>query len=304
MSEVPRLLQRGVRTIERTEFLDRIADAVQPYVERLTSDARVERVLSGAPLGHRLHPMLTDVPIGCWTSASVLDLVSWRSGERSARRLTALGIVGALPTAASGLSDWSTTSGKTRRIGVVHMVSNTIALGFEVASWSARRKGRHVRGALLGLGGIGVASVGGYLGGHLAFAQRVGVDARVPVVDDGEWHEALADADLVDDHGVGVTIDEARIVLVRRRGVIDALAAVCSHAGGPLDQGSVTGDAIKCPWHGSEFCLADGSVVRGPAASAQPRYETRVRAGMVEVRRADPEHRAALDLTAPKPVDA
>jgi len=124
------------------------------------------------------------------------------------------------------------------------------------------------------------------------------------VVDDGEWHEALADADLVDNHGVGVTIDEARIVLVRRRGMIDALAAVCSHAGGPLDQGTVTGDAIKCPWHGSEFCLADGSVVRGPAASAQPRYETRVRAGMVQVRRADPEYRAALDVTAPKPVDA
>jgi nitrite reductase/ring-hydroxylating ferredoxin subunit len=121
----------------------------------------------------------------------------------------------------------------------------------------------------------------------LVYTLRVGVDAEVPVVADGEWHEACRAADLVEDHPFGVTVDGNRIVLVRRRGEVYALAAVCSHAGGPLDRGEVHGAVIQCPWHGSEFCLYDGSVMRGPAASAQPGYATRVTDGAVYVRLAD-----------------
>jgi nitrite reductase/ring-hydroxylating ferredoxin subunit/uncharacterized membrane protein len=287
MIDYSRSLRRGVRRIERTEALDRVYDTLAPYVQRMTANPEIKRILSGAPMGHRLHPMLTDIPIGCWTSASVLDLVAWRSGAPAARRLTALGIAGTIPTIASGLSDWVDTDGGARRIGVVHAASNTIALALEIASWSARRRRHHLRGALLGFCGIGVATVGGYLGGHLVFARRVGPDVDVPVVADEMWREACSAQDLVDDHPVGVTVDGTRIVLVRRSGRVFALAAVCNHAGGPLDRGTVVGDAIRCPWHGSEFCLGDGTVARGPAAAAQPVYETRVRDGVVEVRRGD-----------------
>jgi nitrite reductase/ring-hydroxylating ferredoxin subunit/uncharacterized membrane protein len=301
MNEVTRAFEKTMRTIERAEPLDDVARSVQGYARKLTRNPAVKRVLSGAPLGHRLHPMLTDVTIGCWTSASLLDLLAPRSGRSGAGRLVGAGIVSAVPTAASGLSDWSDTQGASRRVGLVHLASNTMALVLELQSWSARRKGHHIRGALLGLGGLAAVTVGGYLGGHLSFVLREGVNAEVGVLDDEEWHEAWLFDDLVDDQPVGVTIDDARIVLVRRRGRVFALAAVCTHAGGPLDQGEVQGDVIVCPWHGSEFCLWDGVVERGPAVTPEPVYATRVRAGTVEVHRVeDPAERFALgELSAP-----
>jgi nitrite reductase/ring-hydroxylating ferredoxin subunit/uncharacterized membrane protein len=285
MSDFPQLLERFARTIEHADRLDDIARAVEPYVERMTASPTVKAVLSGAPIGHRLHPMLTDIPIGCWTSATVLDVVAWRSGATAARRLLALGIVSAVPTVAAGASDWSDSYGESKRIGVVHAASNTVALGFEIASWIARRRGRHVRGALLGLCGIGAATVGGYLGGRMVYTERVGVDAEVPVVADDGWHIACAESDLLDGRPFGVTVDGVRVVLVRRYDDVYALAAVCTHAGGPLDRGEVHDGVIQCPWHGSEFCLRDGAVFRGPAASAEPVYATRIRAGLVEIRR-------------------
>ena len=284
MNEATRALQKAVRTIERAESLDNAARSVQRYGRKLTRNAAVKRVLSGAPLGHRLHPMLTDVTIGCWTSASLLDILAPRTGAPGARRLVGLGILSAVPTAASGLSDWSDTQGASRRIGLVHLTSNTVALAFEMRSWSARRKGRHVRGALLGLGGLAAATVGGYLGGHLSFVLHEGVNPEISVLDDDQWHDARLFDDLVDDQPVGVTVDDARLVLVRRGGHVYALAAACTHAGGPLDKGDVRGNTIVCPWHGSEFCLSDGAVERGPAATPEPVYETRVRGGTVEVR--------------------
>jgi nitrite reductase/ring-hydroxylating ferredoxin subunit/uncharacterized membrane protein len=294
MDNATSLLRRVVHRIEGIGALDGVARRIEPYVDRLTASPGVKRVLSGAPLGHRLHPMLTDIPIGSWTSATVLDLVAWRSGETAARRLTALGVLSALPTASSGLSDWRDTHGKTKRVGVVHAASNTIAIAFEFASWRARRRGHHLRGAALGLCGVGAVAVGGYLGGHLVFAQRTGVDAEVSIVEDDGWHRACRLDELNEDTPLGATVAGARVVIVRRRQRVYALAATCTHAGGPLDEGRVIGDAIQCPWHGSEFCLEDGAVERGPAATPEPVYETRVRADAVEIRLADPDEAPVL----------
>ncbi|HET9730287.1 MAG TPA: Rieske 2Fe-2S domain-containing protein [Acidimicrobiia bacterium] len=285
-------LHRLVTQIENIDALDIAANVVTPLVDRMTRSDRVKRTLSGVDLGHRLHPMLTDVPIGCWTTASVLDVIAGRAGRRPARQLVGLGIAAALPTVATGLSDWRDTYGGSRRLGVVHMTANTFALGLECASWTARRRGRHLRGALYSACAIGAATFGGYLGGHLVFAERVGVDHEVPTLSGERWHAACAESDLVDDEPFGATVREVPLVLVRHRGLISALAAVCSHAGGPLAEGKLVGDAIECPWHHSEFCLHDGSVVRGPAVTAQPAYETRVRSGRVEVRLAP----AAADM--------
>jgi nitrite reductase/ring-hydroxylating ferredoxin subunit len=289
MNELTNRLRQAIEKIEGTAALDAPASAIEPLVAKLTSSATVKSLLSGTPTGHRLHPVLTDIPIGCWTSASTLDLVAPRSGAIAARRLTGLGIVSAIPTVASGLSDWKDTYGGTKRVGVVHMAANTTGILFEIASWSARRRGHFVRGALLGLAGLSALTVGGYLGGHLVFARRAGVDVEVPVVDDERWHEACAFDELLDGEPVGVTVDDARVVLVRRFRTVAALAAVCNHAGGPLDAGEVRDGSIVCPWHGSCFRLEDGSVARGPATSPQPTYETRVRGNLVEIRRHRPD---------------
>ena len=131
---------------------------------------------------------------------------------------------------------------------------------------------------------LAAVGAGGYLGGHLVFARRVGVDHEVPVVDDDGWLAACHIDELVDGEPITATVAGTRIAVVRNRGQIYALAAVCSHAGGPLDRGTVRDDTLVCPWHGSAFCLADGAVERGPATTPQPAYETRTRGDLVEVR--------------------
>jgi nitrite reductase/ring-hydroxylating ferredoxin subunit len=228
--------------------------------------------------------LLTDIPIGAFTSASILDVVGGRAGRRVARRLIGIGILAAVPTAATGLSDWHDTHGDQRRIGVVHAAANVTALAFQFASWRARGKGHRARGMLLSGLGLGALSAGGYLGGHLVFSQRVGVDVEVPVIDLTGWRTVCRFDELPDGRAYGVEIDGVRIAVVRRGDIVHAMAATCSHAGGPLDEGSVQGNALQCPWHGSEFALFDGSVVRGPATAPQPVYDARVHDGVVEVR--------------------
>jgi uncharacterized membrane protein len=155
-------------------------------------------------MGHAVHPLLTDIPIGCWTSASVLDLIGGRGGRSGARRLVALGVVSAVPTAATGLSDWAAIEDDRRaqRVGLVHAALNVSALGCYTVSWSARRRGHHGRGALWALVGSSVATVAGYLGGHLAFARGAGVRA-IGLDDPGRNGDAPAPTVTV--HGVAPT---------------------------------------------------------------------------------------------------
>ena len=164
-----------VRRVETTRNLDVVAGALAPIAARITRSDRTKALLSGSFLGHPLHPALTDVPIGCWVSASVLDLVGGGGARSGTQRLVALGIVATVPTALTGLTDWQDTSGGARRVGVAHAIANSCALLMQVASWSARRKGHHVRGAALGALGLGALGIGGYLGGHLAFASSENV---------------------------------------------------------------------------------------------------------------------------------
>src|SRR5690349_13463496 len=159
--------------------LDGPAEAVAGFIRGIVPRGPVKDTLSGTQLGHALHPLLTDLPIGTWTSAAVLDLVGGRAARPAAERLIATGLLAAVPTAASGLNDWADTtpaSDSVRRVGAVHAVANVTALALYAASLAARRGGHHGRGVALGLAGVGALSFGGHLGGHLSYAQAVGVD--------------------------------------------------------------------------------------------------------------------------------
>jgi uncharacterized membrane protein len=165
-------LEAVAARIEHAEQLDGVAAKVQELVRRALPPG-LEEVLQGGPLGHPLHPALLVMPIGAWTSATVLDLV----GEHAAaRKLTGLGCMTALPTAAAGAADWMNTTGAQRRTGFVHAAVNDAALMTYLLSWRARRKGRWLRGMTLSLIGGGLLAAGGWLGGHLAYSQGVGVD--------------------------------------------------------------------------------------------------------------------------------
>jgi nitrite reductase/ring-hydroxylating ferredoxin subunit/uncharacterized membrane protein len=256
-----------------------VGDAVRDGLDRQPA----KDLLSGTWLGHPLHPMLTDLPIGFWTSAFTLDLVGGHKSRRAATQLVAWGVLSAVPTALSGASDWGDTTGAERRVGLVHAAANTTALVLYGASWWARVRGRHGRGVALGLAGATAATVGGYLGGHLVQALGVGTDRTTLPQPPSEWTR-VASADQVTETPQRVLAGEAPVVILRHRGAIVALDGRCPHRGAPMDEGEVHDDCITCPWHGSVFRVADGRLVRGPSTVDLPVYECRVAGDAVEVR--------------------
>jgi Predicted membrane protein (DUF2231) len=162
-----------VVAIEELQALDAPARLLDPLAQWLVASPGRRELLTGTWIGHAAHPFLTDIPIGSWTSASILDLLGGRSARPGAELLTAIGTLSAAPTIATGLAEWASTTGAARRVGVVHAVSNAAAVGLYAGSWAARRRGRHTRGAMLALAGMTVATVGGYLGGHLISVLKV-----------------------------------------------------------------------------------------------------------------------------------
>jgi nitrite reductase/ring-hydroxylating ferredoxin subunit/uncharacterized membrane protein len=273
--------------LERAKGLDRTVDAVTGVVDTLLPAGPVKDALHGRWLGHQLHPLLVALPIGMFTSVSVLDVAGDDRARDAARRLLGAGLVMVAPTAAAGLADWSALGAfrRPRRVGLVHATSNVTASLLYGASWMARRNGNHGRGRRLALGGMMALSVGGYLGGHLSYSQGVGVNRnadRKP--EPADWADAGAAADVRDGELTRVEVDGQPVLLTRRRGGLVALGAVCSHYGGPLEQGEIDGSCVVCPWHGSRFELSDGSVAGGPATVPQPSFDVRAAGDRVQVR--------------------
>jgi hypothetical protein len=159
--------------LEEFRGLDVLGRALAPAARALVAEPRRRAVLQGDWLGHAAHPMLTDLPIGFWTSVNTLDLVGGRRSAPAADLLLAAGLLSAAPTVLTGIAEWAGTGGGVRRVGALHGVSNSVAVGCYGASWVARRRGSRTRGVLLALCGAGAATFGGYLGGHLVSARKV-----------------------------------------------------------------------------------------------------------------------------------
>jgi nitrite reductase/ring-hydroxylating ferredoxin subunit/uncharacterized membrane protein len=269
------------------EALDGPADAISGFVRKTVPGGPVKDALSGSWLGHSLHPLLTDVPIGLWTSALTLDWVGGASGEAAADRLIALGVGAALPTALSGLTDWAdSTVGNeaVKRVGIVHATSNLAAAALFAGSWVARKRGARGTGKLLALAAGSALSAGGFLGGHLSYAEGIGVDQTAFQVPESDWHDAVAGTDLVDGQPQVAEVDGVPVMLLRQANEVFALSDRCAHRGGPLHEGTIEDGCVHCPLHDSVFRLRDGSLVHGPSAYPQPAWETRERAGRIEVR--------------------
>ena len=278
------IVYEATKRLEKEKRLDAIAKKVGDLVAKVVPPGPVKGALSGTWLGHTLHPVLTDLPIGAWASATALDLVGGEESEEAARRLIGLGILASLPTAASGFSDYSDTMGEERRVGLTHAAFNVAALALFGASYSARRNGSSLKGKSLSLLGISAASVGAYLGGHLSLDMGVGVDHTAYESGPSDWSPTVPESELEEGKAVKVGVDGVNVMLTRYGGRICALSDRCTHAGGPLNEGTIKEGSVQCPWHGSVFSLEDGSVEQGPARSPQPAYESRVVEGRVEVR--------------------
>lgn len=153
--------------------LDRVARPLARTVNRRVP-RRWRELVHGDWLGHPAHPVLTDVTIGAWTSAWLFDLGGGTRLEPAAQTLVGLGVLAALPTAASGLIDFAAL-GDERRPAVVHAGINAVATAVYGLSWVARRQGRRRAGWMLGMAGASIATVGGLLGGQLSYGLGVGV---------------------------------------------------------------------------------------------------------------------------------
>jgi nitrite reductase/ring-hydroxylating ferredoxin subunit/uncharacterized membrane protein len=275
--------------IEKLDRLDAIAEPLGNAAKKMIPAGGLKDLLSGTWLGHQLHPLLTDIPIGSFTSATLLDLVGGRRAQPAANLLAAVGVISTLPTAAAGLADWSDTYGPARRVGVVHAAANAVGVGFYMASISARRRGKRFSATALGLMGMGTMSIGGYLGGHLTLVRGVGVSHTFLEDPAREWKTAASDGELRPGEPLVVELDDVPTLLYRSGTRTYALSNRCTHAGGPLNEGEFDesasrGPCVKCPWHQSVFRLEDGAVVHGPAAVPEPTFDVRAIGDKVEVR--------------------
>jgi nitrite reductase/ring-hydroxylating ferredoxin subunit/uncharacterized membrane protein len=254
---------------------------------------RVKNWLHGTPIHHPAHPALVSLPIGALAVASAFDAL-WLSNRKrrawaaeASRAATLVGAGGALAAILTGMADWSEMDGPARRLGLVHGALNVGAFGLYAVSSALRLRrndGASTPAALLGFVGTALLALTGYLGGEIVFQFGIDVNHEAWDAEQRDFARVMAASDLPQGQLTRGMVGDVAIVLLRDGDSIDAINATCTHAGGPLDQGSLHDHTVTCPWHGSQFCLRDGSVLDGPATVPARQYEVRIRDGLVEAR--------------------
>ena len=242
--------------------------------------------LHGTWLGHPLHPVLTDITIGAWGLGALFDVLAVLRGDRYAQRvgdtLAAAGTVAAVPTLLTGLADYSTTQREAISTASLHALLNDVNFALYLLSVRDRRQGKHRRGVLFSGLAVALTIVSAWLGGHLVYTKRVGVDhseAEGPQ----DWTPVLDASELSEKEVKRVEADGNPVLLYRLNDTIHAIGAVCNHVGGPLEEGSFNGCYVQCPWHDSVFDVRDGRVRHGPATRPQPSFAVREQNGHIEV---------------------
>ena len=241
-------------------------------------------LLNGVWFGHPLHPAITDVPIGAYVVAVVLDF----SGQRlAATAAIGVGIVSMLLAALAGYADYIDLEGKSRRFGTVHSSLMLVALLLYLVSF-VLRLGAVPSSAEVWLSVIGflIVITSAYVGGELVYNLGTQVDRHAWRGGGTKW-TALDVTEIPADKPVKAKAGAQTLVVVRRGKALDALHDVCAHQGCSLADGKIVGDTIECPCHGSRYRLRDGLVVRGPSVFDQPHFEVREAEGKIEVRRTD-----------------
>lgn len=282
--------RRPIDRAARNPLLAKAAEAYQPAVRAILSGAGrpTQDLLHGTPLGHPLHPLITDVPIGSWTVAAVLDTLelAGRSDTAFAADLAiALGMASATLAIASGYAEWSDTTDEPRTLGFAHALLNGVAFVGYSASLALRRSGRRPAGIAAAFAAYAVVGLAGYIGGELSYGMQLGMrHTGEPVDPPNDFTGVIAAAALPAEGAVRADFAGVPVLLSRQGDGVAAISAVCTHRGGPLERGKFEGGCVRCPWHDSVFKLADGALVAGPASFPQPRFEARIAGENVELR--------------------
>jgi len=282
--------------VENQTWLDKLAAPIQNWLLKFFGqpgqpNRKLKDMLNGTWFGHPLHPVFTDIPLGAWSGTTLLDL-AWLNNEddgiaRGADLTLLLGLAGATGAAVTGVTDWSDLDGTDRRIGLMHGLLNGGITLLYLTSFLLRLTGQRRTAITLSTTGYLTSLFSAYLGGELSFAKGIGVNHEAWEGGSDDFVAVIDEKELVEGKLTRVDVSGIPAVLLKQGRSIYAIGATCTHLGGPLDEGSVKDGVVTCPWHGSSFCMADGSVVNGPAVYAQPTFAVRVRAGNVELRRLD-----------------
>jgi len=285
------------RFIDRQRWLEPVADVLQKVVGNtykvLGNPGRsLKTFMHGTWLGHPLHPVITDIPLGAWTLAVVFDiiyLVKGTHGWVSAADVSiVVGLLGALGAAVTGYTDWNETVDRERRVGVAHGLLNTVVIVIYLVSLSIRLSGSG-RGLAIVLALVAYVLVltAAFLGGELVFSIGTGVNHHAWQEVPTKFTKVLLEGQLADNMLVKAMAGDTPILLYKKGDTVCAISETCSHAGGPLSEGELDGNLVQCPWHASRFDVCTGQVKGGPATISQVRYETRIQNGQIEVRRSD-----------------
>lgn len=275
------------RLVAVMPWLDVVAEKMHAAWDPLlgeTGPATVKDALYGTWMGHPLHAALVDLPIGFWMTSALLDVAGMERGSDIALKA---GTVSALAAAVTGYAQWHDTQNieAPRRLGALHALVNATATSLYAGSWIARARGNRGAGLALSTAGLAAVSIGGLLGGELAYKLGIGVSRvaffRDPVT---EWSAVIAVGELAEGKPSRVENGDDPLVMLKEGDAIYAASATCTHLGGPMDEGEADGPCVSCPWHGSVFDLRDGRVIHGPATAPLHAYETRIVDGQVEVR--------------------
>ena len=291
-----RFLDRVVRSLV---WLDPVAEAIQKAVGAFYDvlgrpGQAIKNVMHGtAVLHHPLHPALTDVPVGAWTLGVLADWLFIATGRVPAvvgDLALAVGLAGAILSALTGLTDFHETFGHERRTAVLHGLVMTAVVVVEIVSLAFRLSVPSVRLLAIMLSTLAwlVVLFGAYVGGHLTFGIGSAVNHNAFFAGAADFVRVGSRDDFPEGEMRRVEAAGLPVVILRRQGLLYAMGAVCSHAGGPLNEGKLDGDLLTCPWHYSKFCFTDAHVVGGPATFDQPALVARERGGVVEVKLAYP----------------
>ena len=290
------------RFIRGQSWMDPVAEFVQKVVGGFYSvlgppGRGLKSLLHGSsPLGHPLHPAITDLPMGAWVTAVILDLVAHynRSIPHGAASVALLvGVIAAVGAAITGYTDFHETYGHERRVGLLHGLTMTVVLILMVVSLALRHwggDGSHTAAVVVSFAGALLMLFGGYVGGHLVFGMGTMVNRNAFAAPPDSSIDIGLSADFPEGQVKRVDAQGFPVMVVRSQGKICAIGAVCSHAGGPLDEGEFAKGRIKCPWHGSEFDVCTGAVRTGPATFDQPYFNVSERDGHVAIQSALPGH--------------
>lgn len=284
-----------INAITKQEWLGEVGEKLRPAVIGAFKSGgeagqEIKNFLHGTWLGHPFHPLITDVPIGAWTASAVLDgleLLGEKKYANGSDAAIGIGLLGAFGSMVTGITDWSGTTKKKQKIGLMHGILNMGATALYATSY-ALRKNKKDRGTAIALSMLGYSLVGvaAYLGGHLVYGEQVGVDhTQVSAEYPQDFVAILPENELAENEMKAVKAGEIAVLLVKQKGIIYAIANTCSHLGGPLCDGELKDDcSVTCPWHHSTFSLKDGSVLNGPATEPQPKFEVQITNGQIEVK--------------------